>query len=92
MTTTSWKVVANDDDCLCGLTTTEALQSQLTPTMLRESQIVKKRCIWGIKQKPRGDDGLVETQLREKVVDRDPSMIDDHWVQALPPPSRPRTR
>ena len=60
---TSRKTAAADDDRLCELTTTEVLHSQPTPTMLRDSQILDKRCIWTIKQVLRGDGGLVETQL-----------------------------
>ena len=61
---TSWKTaVADDDDCLCEVRTTDVLQSHLTPTMLSDSQILEKGYIWGIKQVLRGDGGLVETQL-----------------------------
>ena len=58
---TSWKTaVADDDDCLCELTTREVLQLQLTTTMLRGSQILEKRYIWGVKQVLRGDCGLMK--------------------------------
>ncbi len=48
---------------LCELMTTEVLHSQVTPTMLKDSQILEKAYIWEAKHVPRGDGGLVKTQL-----------------------------
>ncbi len=63
MAMTSQKTAAADDDRVCELTTTQVLQSELTPTMLRDSQTLEKGCIWGVRQVLRSDGGLVETQL-----------------------------
>ena len=45
MAMTSQKTAAADDDRVCELTTTQVLQSELTPTMLRDSQTLEKGCI-----------------------------------------------
>ncbi len=54
--------VADDEDCLYELTTTEVLRSQLTPAKLDLSQILKKGYMWEIERVLRGNSGLVETQ------------------------------
>ena len=48
---------------LCELTTTDMSHLQLTPTMLKDGQILEKRHIWENRHMLRSDGGLVETQL-----------------------------
>ncbi len=43
--------------------TTQVLHSQLTPTMLKDSEFLEKGYIWEARHVLRGDGGLVETQL-----------------------------
>ncbi len=62
---------------LCELMTTEVPPSQLTPTMLKDGQVLEKGYIWKTKHVLRGDSGPVKRNWAVNIM---------NWDRILPDP------